>query len=131
MNIGSYHLSAPRALRYGSLKHWNTFMIKESPNRALKPENIMVDAEDRIKLIDFGIASNAGARRLTFPNLSQTMGTPDYISPEQVKGKRGDPRSDIYALGVMLNEMLTFYSKFMRRRFQSSCPVNPEDLLEI
>jgi serine/threonine protein kinase len=76
-------------------------------HRDLKPENIMVDDQDRIKLIDFGIAGQAGARRLTFAKLSQVMGTPDYISPEQVKGKRGDARSDIYALGVMLYEMLT------------------------
>ena len=73
----------------------------------MKPENIMVDPEDRIKLIDFGIAGNEGSRRLTFANLSNVMGTPDYISPEQVKGKRGDGRSDIYAMGVMLYEMLT------------------------
>jgi serine/threonine-protein kinase len=76
-------------------------------HRDLKPENIMIDAEDRIKLIDFGIAASAGARRLTFTKLSQTLGTPDYISPEQVKGKRGDARSDLYAMGVMLYEMLT------------------------
>jgi serine/threonine-protein kinase len=76
-------------------------------HRDLKPENIMVDAADRIKLIDFGIAANVGSKRLTFAKFSQTMGTPDYISPEQVKGKRGDGRSDIYALGVMLYEMLT------------------------
>ena len=76
-------------------------------HRDLKPENIMVDAEDNIKLLDFGIAAKAGARRLTFGKLSHTMGTPDYISPEQVKGKRGDCRSDVYALGVMLYEMLT------------------------
>jgi len=76
-------------------------------HRDLKPENIMVDTEDRIKLIDFGIAANVGSRRITFAKLSQTMGTPDYISPEQVRGKRGDARSDIYALGVMLYEMLT------------------------
>lgn len=76
-------------------------------HRDLKPENIMVDAEDRIKLIDFGIAANVGARRITFAKLSQTMGTPDYISPEQVRGKRGDARSDLYAMGVMLYEMLT------------------------
>jgi serine/threonine protein kinase len=76
-------------------------------HRDLKPENIMVNNLDGIKLIDFGIAANVGSRRLTFAKFSQTMGTPDYISPEQVKGKRGDARSDIYALGVMLYEMLT------------------------
>jgi eukaryotic-like serine/threonine-protein kinase len=76
-------------------------------HRDLKPENIMVDAEDHIKLIDFGIAANVGSRRITFAKLSNTMGTPDYISPEQVRGKRGDARSDLYALGVMLYEMLT------------------------
>ena len=76
-------------------------------HRDLKPENIMLDSEDRIKLIDFGIAAKTGARRLTFAKLSQTLGTPDYISPEQVKGKRGDARSDLYAVGVMLYEMLT------------------------
>jgi serine/threonine-protein kinase len=81
-------------------------------HRDLKPENIMVDAEDRIKLIDFGIAGQTGARRLTFAKLSQVMGTPDYISPEQVKGKRGDARSDIYALGVMLYEMLAGKAPF-------------------
>jgi len=76
-------------------------------HRDLKPENIMVDGEDNIRLIDFGIAGNAGSRRLTFGNFSKNMGTPDYISPEQVRGKRGDARSDVYTLGVMLYEMLT------------------------
>jgi len=76
-------------------------------HRDLKPENIMVDDEEHVKLIDFGIAGHEGSRRLTFAKLSQLMGTPDYISPEQVKGKRGDGRSDIYALGIMFYEMLT------------------------
>ncbi|MGB9067736.1 MAG: serine/threonine-protein kinase [Candidatus Acidiferrales bacterium] len=81
-------------------------------HRDLKPENIMVDENDNVKLIDFGIAGQAGARRLTFAKLSQVMGTPEYISPEQVKGKRGDGRSDVYALGVMLYEMLTGKAPF-------------------
>jgi eukaryotic-like serine/threonine-protein kinase len=76
-------------------------------HRDLKPENIMVGPNDQVKLIDFGIAANAGSRRLTFAKLTEAMGTPDYISPEQVKGKRGDARSDVYSLGIMFYEMLT------------------------
>jgi Serine/threonine protein kinase len=76
-------------------------------HRDLKPENVMVDDHDHIKLIDFGIASDNTARRLTYANFTATLGTPNYISPEQVKGKRGDGRSDIYSTGVILYEMLT------------------------
>jgi len=76
-------------------------------HRDLKPENIMVDDHDNIKLIDFGIASDNSARRLTYANFTATLGTPNYISPEQVKGKRGDGRSDIYSMGVILYEMLS------------------------
>jgi serine/threonine protein kinase len=76
-------------------------------HRDLKPENVVVNSDDETKLIDFGIAGQSGARRLTFGKFSQVLGTPDYISPEQVKGKRGDARSDVYAMGVMLYEMLT------------------------
>jgi serine/threonine-protein kinase len=76
-------------------------------HRDLKPENIMVDADDKIKLIDFGIAGDSAARRLTYANFTQTLGTPNYIAPEQVKGKRGDGRTDIFAMGVILYEMLS------------------------
>jgi serine/threonine-protein kinase len=81
-------------------------------HRDLKPENIMVGDKDRVKLIDFGIAMKEDARRLTFAGPSPLLGTPDYISPEQVKGQRGDQRSDIYALGIMLYEMLTGQTPF-------------------
>jgi len=87
-------------------------------HRDLKPENIMVDGNDNIKLIDFGIASDSAARRLTYANFTATLGTPDYISPEQVKGKRGDGRSDIYSVGVILYEMLTG-----RQPFTGSSPM--------
>ena len=76
-------------------------------HRDLKPENIMVDEQDNIKLIDFGIAGDSSARRLTYANFTATLGTPNYISPEQVKGKRGDGRSDLYSIGVILYEMLS------------------------
>ena len=76
-------------------------------HRDLKPENIMVDANDNVKLIDFGIAGDAAAKRLTYANFTAAIGTPNYISPEQVKGKRGDGRSDLYSMGVILYEMLT------------------------
>ena len=81
-------------------------------HRDLKPENIMVDADDHLRLIDFGIASKAGSRRLTFGKFSRTRGTPEYVSPEHVKGKRGDARSDVYSVGVMLYEMLTGETPF-------------------
>ena len=83
-------------------------------HRDLKPENIMVDDNDNIKLIDFGIAGDSAARRLTYANFTATLGTADYISPEQVKGKRGDGRSDIYSMGVILYEMLTGQAALFR-----------------
>jgi eukaryotic-like serine/threonine-protein kinase len=81
-------------------------------HRDMKPENVMVDDPDRIKLIDFGIAFDSSARRITYTGFSPGLGTPNYISPEQVKGKRGDARSDIFAVGVILYEMLTGQQPF-------------------
>jgi serine/threonine-protein kinase len=66
-----------------------------------------VDAEDHVKLINFGIVSKVGARRLTFTKLSQVIGGSPYASPEELAGLRVDARSDIYSLGVMLYEMVT------------------------
>src|SRR5436309_3741632 len=75
-------------------------------HRDIKPENIMIQEDGNIKIIDFGIALLEGARRVTWRGLSGTVGTPDYMSPEQLKGERGMAGSDIYAVGVMLYEML-------------------------
>jgi serine/threonine-protein kinase len=75
-------------------------------HRDMKPENIMIQDDGNIKIIDFGIALLEGARRVTWRGLSGTVGTPDYMSPEQLKGERGFASSDIYAVGVILYEML-------------------------
>jgi serine/threonine protein kinase len=81
-------------------------------HRDIKPENIMIRDDGTIKIIDFGIALLEGARRVTWRGLSGTMGTPDYMSPEQLKGERGTASSDIYATGVMLYEMLCGHTPF-------------------
>jgi len=74
-------------------------------HRDLKPQNIMIDKEGNAKIMDFGIA-----RSVEVPGVTQTgiiIGTPDYISPEQAEGVEADQRSDIYALGIILYEMMT------------------------
>jgi serine/threonine-protein kinase len=81
-------------------------------HRDLKPQNIMVCEDGSLRLFDFGIARVETARRLTFVGLTPTLGTPDYISPEQVRGKRGDHRSDIYSLGAILYETVTGETPF-------------------
>jgi len=53
-----------------------------------------------------------GARRVTWRNLSDVLGTPDLFSPEQIQGKRGDARSDLYSLGIMFYEMMTATTPF-------------------
>ena len=81
-------------------------------HRDLKPENIMLCQDGSVRILDFGIAKSENVRRLTFGAFSGTMGTPDYIAPEQVHGKRGDSRTDIYALGAILYELTTGHPPF-------------------
>ncbi|HWB32653.1 MAG TPA: serine/threonine-protein kinase [Acidobacteriaceae bacterium] len=76
-------------------------------HRDLRPEHIVLLPGDHIKLIDFGLAGQVGAKRVTFTNISELISDGNYLAPEQIAGKRGDPRSDLYAVGVMLYEMLT------------------------
>src|SRR6266851_4292980 len=63
-------------------------------HRDLKPENMLVTDAEQIKIMDFGIALDESARRLTWAGLSTTIGTPDYMAPEQISGRRGDARTD-------------------------------------
>jgi serine/threonine-protein kinase len=72
----------------------------------------MIQEDGSVKVIDFGIALLEGARRVTWRGLSSTVGTPDYMSPEQLKGERGTAAADIYAVGIMLYEMLCGHTPF-------------------
>jgi serine/threonine protein kinase len=76
-------------------------------HRDIKPENILLTPDGKVKILDFGIALDESKRRLTWTGLSATLGTPDYMAPEQIGGRRGDARTDVYAVGTMLYEMLT------------------------
>jgi serine/threonine-protein kinase len=76
-------------------------------HRDLKPNNVMLCADGSMRIMDFGIASAAAARRLTFAGFTGRLGTPHYMAPEQVRGQRGDARTDIYSLGAILYEMMT------------------------
>ena len=76
-------------------------------HRDLKPQNVMICRDKTIRVMDFGIARDDTGRRITRVGNSPAMGTPDYMAPEQVKGKRADKRTDIYNLGALLYEMLT------------------------
>jgi serine/threonine protein kinase len=81
-------------------------------HRDLRPENVLVGVNNDVKLISFGMAAKAGARRITFTNIAQVVGVSEYVSPEELNGKRDEARSDIYSLGVILYEMLTGKTPF-------------------
>lgn len=74
-------------------------------HRDIKPANILLTEEERVKLVDFGIASLENVDRIT--QTGTTIGSPHYISPEQATGEKATPRSDVYALGIVLFELLT------------------------
>ncbi len=74
-------------------------------HRDLKPQNIMVDMEGNAKITDFGIARSTKTKGLTGTGI--IIGTPEYMSPEQVEGKPVDQRSDLYSLGIILYELVT------------------------
>jgi len=73
-------------------------------HRDLKPSNIMIDREGAVRIMDFGIARSLGVKGIT--GAGMIIGTPEYMSPEQVEGKDVDQRSDIYSLGIILYEMV-------------------------
>jgi non-specific serine/threonine protein kinase len=74
-------------------------------HRDIKPENILIDSHGRVKILDFGLVKLKGVSKLTKD--SSTLGTVNYMSPEQIQGKDVDHRSDIWSLGILLYEMLS------------------------
>jgi len=76
-------------------------------HRDLKPENLLLGIDGHVKIIDFGIAGMEGAPRVTYRGFSGLMGTPEYMAPEQIKGERGGPQSDIYAIGCLAYSLIT------------------------
>jgi len=102
-------------------------------HRDLKPQNIMVDEDGKARIMDFGIARSLYGKSITGAGVM--IGTPEYMSPEQVEGKEIDQRSDIYSLGVILYEMVTGRVPFEGEtpftigvKHKSEIPKNPKEI---
>lgn len=104
-------------------------------HRDLKPGNIMIDKDGNARIMDFGIARSLRAEGITGEGL--IIGTPQYMSPEQVEGKKADQRSDIYSLGIILYEMMTGRVPFegdtplsIALKHKTEIPKNPREINE-
>jgi serine/threonine protein kinase/tetratricopeptide (TPR) repeat protein len=102
-------------------------------HRDLKPSNIMVDRDGQVRIMDFGIARSLKGKGITGAGV--IIGTPEYMSPEQVEGKDVDHRSDIYSLGAILFEMVTGRVPFegdtpftVGVKHKSEIPVDPREI---
>jgi len=102
-------------------------------HRDLKPQNIMIDKEGSARIMDFGIARYVKGKGIT--DVGMMIGTPEYMSPEQVEAKEVDQRSDIYSLGVILYEMVTGRVPFegdtpfaIGVKHKSEIPKNPKEI---
>ncbi len=101
-------------------------------HRDLKSRNIMIDKEGNVRVMDFGIAHSLEAEGITGEGMM--IGTPEYMSPEQVKGEKVDQRSDIYSLGIVLFEMVAGKVPFegdtslsITLKHKTEEPPNPQD----
>ena len=99
--------SAPCATRSTSRRAWRSRTSQGIVHRDLKPANVLINDEGLLKIVDFGVAAaqHQGDTQLT--KTGYVIGSPKYMAPEQILGKKVDERADIYSLGVILYEMLT------------------------
>jgi len=95
-------------------------------HRDIKPSNILVDSHNRVRIVDFGLASISGSEQLT--KTGSTLGTIGYMSPEQVQGKEIDHRSDLFSLGVVLYELITKQNPFKRDSEAATLKAVSDDL---
>jgi serine/threonine protein kinase/Flp pilus assembly protein TadD len=102
-------------------------------HRDLKPSNIIIDKNGNARILDFGIARSVEGKGIT--DAGMMIGTPEYMSPEQVEGKEIDQRSDVYSLGIILYEMVTGRVPFegdtpftVGVKHKSETPQNPKEI---
>ena len=102
-------------------------------HRDLKPQNIMIDSDGNVKIMDFGIARSLYSRGVTMTGV--LVGTPEYMAPEQAEASDVDHRADIYALGIILYEMVTGHAPFTGEtplsiaiKHREEIPQDPSDL---
>jgi tetratricopeptide (TPR) repeat protein len=102
-------------------------------HRDLKPQNIMIDGDGNVRIMDFGIARSLAVKGVT--EAGKIIGTLDYMSPEQVEGMEADARSDIYALGATLYEMVTGRAPFegdtaliIAMKHKAEIPMSPKEI---
>ena len=107
---GSLHVTQVLPIALQTLEGLRHAHAKGVIHRDLKPSNLMLSVEGEVKIMDFGIARISGGSRLT--KVGQAVGTPHYMSPEQVRGQEGNHASDIYSLGIVLYELLTGVTPF-------------------
>ena len=83
-------------------------------HRDLKPANVLIDNDGLLKIVDFGVAAAQSQGDTQLTKTGYVIGSPKYMAPEQILGKKVDERADIYSLGVILYEMLTGVPPYSR-----------------